>query len=665
MFRFRNWICILTWLSSAALADDVCSRPLPFAPPSPLVTGNGFGYAVVSRDGRLKKFLAHPYSVGKPKGENSDAGVATANFIADSSWSLDGHVVESRARSLDQTQVIAIDGDDLPRAIFSPFALKRNVLVVTGPAKLGFDVRWEHKIAARTSKTVGGTRVQAFKFKDVRETLLAIPLFSSAANVESKACLETMADRPRHACFSNAPAWAFVSLEDSNLTNRAVADVQAWAAGENAVTLVARETNDFAAWTTAPACLSNEERALFRHNETILRLAQIREENTATRRNHGLINASLPDGEFVVPFVRDMAYATAAFSATNHRAEARSALLSYFNAVNVGRYRRDTNGLAYQISIVRYFGDGTEHSDRSGQEQRNLEFDNWGLVLWVLGEFHKASPDRAFLSAMSARGRVYENARDFVAKSLLGNLETAPGGAGLIVRKDNSVWEQNDEPRRNYAASTIAAIAGLKNFIPVARFMNDDAFAMTVEKKVAELEKGFRAAFFRDGKLVGAVQPSEYEDKNENAYPLRNEIDGALLEAVNFGVLTDEKEIRALVKRVETELKAPSGGWRRTNGPTGYERQEFVFIGINLARTYLRLHDVVKAEAIMKRVRDGALKNGGLIPEMIQSECMPSEGAFQTAIGSPSGAIPMAGYGAGAYNLYVAERQALAGVCSR
>jgi hypothetical protein len=56
---------------------------------SHLVTGNGFGFAVVSpENAAVTKFYAHPYSFGRPDAKNPlSEGVETANFIKAITWS--------------------------------------------------------------------------------------------------------------------------------------------------------------------------------------------------------------------------------------------------------------------------------------------------------------------------------------------------------------------------------------------------------------------------------------------------------------------------------------------------------------------------------------------------------------------------------------------------
>src|ERR1700722_20005849 len=55
---------------------------------SHLVTGNGFGFAVVSpENGTVTRFYAHPYSFVRPDSRNPlGEGIETANFIQEIGW---------------------------------------------------------------------------------------------------------------------------------------------------------------------------------------------------------------------------------------------------------------------------------------------------------------------------------------------------------------------------------------------------------------------------------------------------------------------------------------------------------------------------------------------------------------------------------------------------
>ncbi len=186
----------------------------------------------------------------------------------------------------------------------------------------------------------------------------------------------------------------------------------------------------------------------------MLRIAQSREPNRPGRNGNGLIVASLPDGVWFTPWVRDMAYAGVALARMGHRDEARAALLAYFNAQPTGKMRAETNGADYQISVVRYFGDGAEEPFFTMEGSTNIEFDDWGEALWVLGEYLRKYDDPALLTTLTYRGRLYESARDYIVKPLIANMEKY--GDGLIVAADTSIWEERQKDKKHFAFSTAA-----------------------------------------------------------------------------------------------------------------------------------------------------------------------------------------------------------------
>jgi GH15 family glucan-1,4-alpha-glucosidase len=297
--------------------------------------------------------------------------------------------------------------------------------------------------------------------------------------------------------------------------------------------------------------------------------------------------------------------------------------------------------------VVRYFGDGSEEPYFTGEGTPNIEFDDWGLVLWVLGEYERQYNDLTLLHTPAYRGRVYESARDFLVKPLLANLD--PIGQGSIVSADTSIWEEYQKDKKHFAFSTAIAIVGLKNFAEVARRNGDEATRTKVLDQVALLQQGFNAAFIRGGKLHGTVEPEE-----------KNDIDGALLPIINLGVVTDPAVIRDTIERMEL-LKVASGGYRRVRSnytdpaifEYWYERQEFLFVDFSLAELYRRLGRNAEADAILKRIVTKAAADHNLIPEMYVA--LPCQ-LFPGEVGDPTGALPIVGYGSGAYILHVLER---------
>jgi GH15 family glucan-1,4-alpha-glucosidase len=144
---------------------------------------------------------------------------------------------------------------------------------------------------------------------------------------------------------------------------------------------------------------------------------------------------------------------------------------------------------------------------------------------------------------------------------------------------------------------------------------------------------------------------------------VKNDIDGALLPIINFGIVTDPAIVRDTIERMEL-LKVSSGGYRRVRSTYTdpsiyeywYERQEFLFVDFSLAEVYRRLGRNSEAAAILKRIVDKSAADHNVIPEMYVS--LPCK-LFAGKIGDPTGAMPMVGYGAGVYILDLLQRAEL------
>ena len=65
----------------------------------------------------------------------------------------------------------------------------------------------------------------------------------------------------------------------------------------------------------------------------------------------------------------------------------------------------------------------------------------------------------------------------------------------------------------------------------------------------------------------------------------------------------------------------------------------------------------MQADAMLNRIVDKAAADHNIIPEMYVA--LPCR-LFPGKIGDPTGALPMVGYGAGAYVLHLLERQGAA-----
>ncbi|MDE2181614.1 MAG: glycoside hydrolase family 15 [Alphaproteobacteria bacterium] len=629
-----SWILVVAGLCLLSQEADAAA----------FVTGNGFGFAVVTpSDGALTKFYAHPYSFVRPDPQKPlSEGVATVNFIKSLRWTT--LVAPQSLAYMAESHVIQVRSASGEGLYFMPFGWNRNALIVAwrpAPAMHhgAWKVAWAFPITSHIYLRGANSGTRLVKFEGIEEKLLLIPL-DRTGRTSTKGLL------------TGARAWALVPLEPGDDPRRVAQDFRHWRKGLSARALADRELAEFERWRVAPTVhfLSEEERRLWRQSESILRMSQNREPNRAGRYGNGFIVASLPDSLWFTPWVRDMAYATAALTHMGHTPEARAALLAYFNARPTGVMRNDVGGMDYQVSVARYFGDGAEEPYFTMEGSTNIEFDDWGLVLWVLGEYLRQVDDTALLREQTYRGSLYEAARDYVAKPLIANLE--PHSGGLIVAADTSIWEERQKDKKHFAFTTAAAIAGLRAFADIAHRAGDETTRAEILEKLRLLEIGFSSAFVRGSTLHGTLENGP-----------KNDIDGALLAAIDLGVVDDPALLRSTVERMAL-LKVASGGYRRVRSTLTdpqifeywYERQEFVFVDLHLAEVYRRLGRHEEADALLGRIVTKAAADHYVVPEMYVAEDCP---LFHGALGDPTGAIPMVGYGAGAYIDHVLQRARL------
>ena len=222
----------------------------------------------------------------------------------------------------------------------------------------------------------------------------------------------------------------------------------------------------------------------------------------------------------------------------------------------------------------------------------------------------------------------------------------------MIVAADTSIWEEHQKDKKHFAFSTAMAIVGLQEFAEIARRAGDEAARTEILSQVALLQKGFNAAFIRGGKLHGTLEEG-----------IKNDIDGALLAIINFGVVTDPAIVRDTVERMDL-LKVDSGGYKRVRSnytdpaifEYWYEKEEFLFVDFSLAEVDRRMGRKAEAAAILKRIVDKAAADHDIIPEMYVA--VPCK-LFPGKMGDPTGALPMVGYGAGEFIVQVLNRETL------
>ncbi len=164
----------LRLLAAAILAVAFC---MPAAA-SHLVTGNGFGFAVVAPEsGTATKFYPHPHSYLRPDPSNPlGEGIETANFIKTLGWGGSGKA--GSADYVDDSHVIRMRRSNVSGYFFMPFGLGRPVLIVSLEAQrvkaASWRVEWNKPLLSQ--ENVGRSGAKLLRFKGIDEPLLLIPL---------------------------------------------------------------------------------------------------------------------------------------------------------------------------------------------------------------------------------------------------------------------------------------------------------------------------------------------------------------------------------------------------------------------------------------------------------------------------------------------------------
>jgi hypothetical protein len=396
--------------------------------------------------------------------------------------------------------------------------------------------------------------------------------------------------------------WTFETLAPGQerwvgvvITLGGAAQARAWLANREPQAVVDAEVAAWNAWrVTPPAGLTPAELRVWRQSESVLRMAQSRE----PAPSRGQILASLPPGIWWITWVRDMSYAVAALARSGHAAEAGLGVDFWQNA-RVGAYRMYV-GHDYRVSVVRYYGNGDEWSD-SDENGPNVEFDGFGLAAWA--------------GRLAGRREMDANADTLLA------LRDSTG----MIAPDSSIWEVHWNGRqKHFAYTSITAAQGL-----------------CVTGHTAEA-RGIRDAMVRQLRLPTGGLAANLEEL-QRGQPAR---DAAVVEAINFGLIDPNGRLARDTMNEFERLRTYVGrGFFRNDDGGGYDSQEWVFIDLRIASALLRMGRRAEAQELIAWVTAQADANFGLHAEL-----------YHERNADYVGAVPMVGFGAGAYMMALMDR---------
>jgi hypothetical protein len=510
---------------------------------------------------------------------------------------LKGYDRPARVGYLHNTHIVRVEYSDLTVSYFAPFTTGERVLyaVVEGKKqvveKAGFV--WE--------KDVAGLRTTEVPFPDRKEGARKYVLFS----VRDSLAGESGDLRPSRARLLTSQGSL---LEDEEGYMRFVFSK-----------------------ARLPDRLNSNERNLAQQSIAVIKMAQVSPFETGGH-SRGQILASLPPGEWNIAWVRDGSYAILALSRLGLFEEAHNGLKFFLDA-KVGNFKKYLHtdgrdyGVArdYRISVCRYYGAGEEESDFN-QSGPNIELDGFGLFLTAYCDYMRRSRDSLLLQES------YAVVADQVADVIL-DLIASNG----LIRQDSGPWERH-LPGKQYAYTSIACAKGLAEF----GALSQEAGAAGWYRYAAganRIQAGIERLLVVGGKYVrGNVQNRRPEELEY--------FDGATFEAFGFGLLKNKNLFEAHRKVYEKYLRIPGlrRGFRRVNGGDSYDRSEWLFLDMRIASALIMFGERKKALRLINWVTAQSRLNNNLIAELYGERTSAYEGA-----------VPMVGFGAGAYLLALTD----------
>ena len=661
-----------------------------------LVTGNSFGFQIYDASKmKVVQFLERPYRYTKPRpGQPTAEGFIRRDLAFDVYFGLRAGSTASWLNKTDKSvsyyqdsNVIRSTGKvgdvETESFFFSPYGYKGNAMVMLikatnkGSAAVKvdayslFNFHMGGKEGDENPAANGETVTHDTSAKVATETgpgggmLIYVPIAGADRVTCSSSAWTAVAngqDVPIQATCSNTNDavnimqkglgtlaagksgwWGAAILFESSTSNKAaaIARWKAFSGGKTADKLLTQVMDEWKTWRKpipSGVVKSAKELAIWRQSEVVLRMGQVLEPWSASPKlkNHGMMLASLPPGGWHIGWVRDGIFAVVAMARTGHHEEARKGLEFFLNA-EANNYKSYTSNADYRISLTRYFGNGVEEVDYSGQPTPNIEFDGWGMWLWGARVYMDLSGNKTW---MSGKTQYNEGIWDVVKKYVADPLEANLDKTYWIMKPDTSIWEVHWDKRQHFFWTTAAAARGFCDLAAMA----ERAGKMTEAKKYADMS----------AKIVGGIKANFIDSNNvlagstEQLAKGKEYRDGATVEAITWDIFKPTDPISVATMKAFSYLKTTLGGYKRIEGSSDpYDVNEWIMIDLRAADALRRVGRATEADALISWVTEQASANFNLLPELYD---------VKSTNGQYTGAIPMVGYGAGAYMMTLLER---------
>lgn len=377
-----------------------------------------------------------------------------------------------------------------------------------------------------------------------------------------------------------------------------------------------------------PAKLTPAERNVAEQSLCVLKMSQVGDKEVFPHAP-GQVMASLRPGVWAISWVRDGSLAIEAMSKAGMYTEARKALEFMLMARPTDQYihywhtdGKDYGiGVPYIISVTRYFGNGREESDYTSSGP-NIEIDDFGLFLTAFYHYVQQSGDSSFFREWKEKGL------DVVARAIIANINDKG-----VIRTESGPWEHH-LPGKEFMWTSGACARGLQLIGELCAKYHYDP----------QLYNGGASRLY-EGIMKNGLVDNRYIKGNatEQHTTDHHYFDGGTFELFASGLINNRALFASHLQEYNKHLRAasdPERGYIRFNSSDSYENQEWPVAGLRVAVAEMKMGDPGRAKKLIGRITAYAAANNGLIPEILSNEMSMYKGA-----------IPMVGYGAGAYLL--------------
>jgi len=405
---------------------------------------------------------------------------------------------------------------------------------------------------------------------------------------------------------------------------------------------------------TIPENITVRERDVVEQSVSILKMSQVSDYEIFPY-SHGQILASVRPGLWHIAWVRDGSYAIQAMTRLGMYTEARKGLefmlkapSGYFKNYIYTDGKDYGPGVDYQISLTRYFGNGREECDYTG-DGPNIEYDDFGLFLITFSDYVERSGDSTFLE----RWEDLVSAK--VADATISCIDT-----NSLIKADSGPWEHHLAMPRQYTFTSGVCARGLLQYGELLK-----KYKKPYQKYLSAGEQ------IKQGILAHMLCDSRYFKGNSNDLLKTDKeyYDAGAFEIFANGLISDKQLFYSHMEEYDKYMRiaGPRPGYIRLNSSDPYENQEWVFINLRLAQARLLFNDKKQAAELLNFVTSQASVNFNTIPEMYSNKLQMDKvtadymmnniwcNCIRDTDNQYIGTIPMVGYGSGAYVLSLFE----------